>query len=321
MQLLLLALASGAVACAPCGCARKASPALLARGMRQAPAAAPGALGDPVDPLATEAAANIKPAAPGLVGGSVVDVEMATTNPELIRLAMKDPAAFDAEIKKRIALVLSVPEGRFTVTLQTQLALLQAKSPDVEAVMWVVHIAPVPLPNVTANGTNASNATPAPVLVCPPCPCEDLGPAPLVLPANSTAVLPVPREPSSIALGAELLMMVETPKSILQAVLPMTTARVAGGLFPAPEPTSVSIGSRHRGPSPAEQAEEINEGTQRLVSALRTQIGKANEARAEILTGSSLKPPEFDGKLPLPAADTDPWSSMKDTSALGRSAS
>lgn len=307
MQLgvLLLALAA---ACPPCGCRT----ALLARRVRQ-----PGALGDPVDPLATEQAANVKPDA---VGGTVpgqVDLEMATTNPQLLALATSNTSSFEAEVTKRLALVLSVPATRFSITPQSQLpALVQTRGAT--AVMFTLHILPVAVPNAT-NATDA-NAT---VVVCPPCPCpSDPTPAPLLLPANSTAVLPVPQEPSAEALGSELMLMVSTPMSVFNGVLPQTTARVPGGLFPAPEPTSVALGSRQRGPSTADQAAEINEGTRKMVEALRSQLAEANKQREWILShGQSMEPPEFDGKLPLASEDTDPWSSMKDESELGRSSS
>lgn len=311
MQLapLLLALAA---ACPPCGCRT----ALLARRATRQPG---GALGDPVDPLATEAAAAVKPDAVGATVPGQVDLEMATTNPQLLNLATSNTSSFEAEVTKRLAVILNVPATRFSITPQSQLpALLQAKARSATAVMFTLHILPVAVPNAT-NGTDP-NAT---VLVCPPCPCPtDPTPAPLMLPANSTAVLPVPQEPSAEALGSEIMLMVRTPQSIFNGVMPQTTARVPGGLFPAPEPTSVALGSRHTGPTSADEAAEINEGTRRMVAALRTQLQEANEQRAYILThGHTMEPPEFTGKLPLPSEDTDPWSAMKDESELGRGAS
>jgi len=313
MQLALLALV--AAACPPCACRM----ALLAR--RQP---AQGALGDPVDPLATEQAAAIKPDAIGLAVPGQVDLEMASTNPQLVALATSNASSFADEIIRRVALVLQAPTSRFTVTSQSQLtpaapaaapALLQARG--VAAVMWILHIGPVHVPNAT-NATNVSNAT---VLVCPPCPCPtDPTPAPLTLPANSSAVLPTLQKPSAEQLGSELILMFSTPQSVIQGVLPQTTARAPGGKFPAPEPTSVALGSRVAGLTPADKAFEINEGTRKMVAALRTELHAANEARASILT-HGIEPPEFTGKLPLPSKDTDPWSEMKDDSQLGRSAS
>jgi len=333
----LWALLALAAACPPCGCSSLlAQHGRLARRSGQAPAG--GALGDPVDPLATEAAAAVSPAAVAAKPPGQVDLEMATTNPQLVALALANVSDFEAEVAKRLALILSVPAGRFTVTPQSMLpgaapaapaapapaAFLQTKRAEAKVgdslgvVTWVLHIVPVAVPPVP-NATNASNAT---VLVCPPCPCPtDPTPAPLVLPANSTAPMPVPRDPSAEALGSELMLMIRTPSSAFQGVLPQTTARVPGGSFPAPEPTSVALGSRVTGPTPADEAYDINEGTRKMVEALKFQLKEANAERVAILTGSSMKPPEFNGKLPLPSEDTDPWSSMKDDSALGRSAS
>lgn len=334
----LWALLALAAACPPCGCSSLlAQHGRLARRSGQAPAG--GALGDPVDPLATEAAAAVSPAAVAAKPPGQVDLEMATTNPQLVALALANVSDFEAEVAKRLALVLQVPAARFTVTPQSMLPGAAPAAPAAPAgppapaaflqtraetqvgngvVTWVLHIVPVAVPP-TPNATNLSNVT---VLVCPPCPCPtDPTPAPLVLPANSTAPMPVPRDPSAEALGAELMLMLRTPSSAFQGVMPQTTARVPGGSFPAPEPTSVALGSRVRGPTPADEAYEINDGTQKMVEALKFQLKAANQERAAILTGSSMKPPEFNGKLPLPSEDTDPWSSMKDDSALGRSAS
>jgi hypothetical protein len=113
--------------------------------------------------------------------------------------------------------------------------------------------------------------------------------------------------------------MVKNPNSAINGLLPQTTARLPGAKFPRPDPTSVALGSRETGMTPVEEAMTLNEETRQMVKAMKNQLQQANEARAWIL--SHGKPaPMNDGKLPLPSEDTDPWSSMKDDSLLGKNA-
>merc|ERR1719421_2772316 len=204
--------------------------------------------------------------------------------------------------------------------MASTVALLQSvrvRAHSVEAVMWIATFAPLPAPNSTANGTNASSVSTTP---CPPCPCAPVAAAalPFKLPGDVAALLPPPpAKPPAAALAAELVLMVKNPNSAINGLLPQTTARLPGSKFPRPDPTSVALGSRVTGMTPVEEAMKINEETRKMVAAMRTQLQEANQARAWILSHGK-EAPMNDGKLPLPSADTDPWSSMKDESMLGK---
>merc|ERR1719379_1597986 len=199
--------------------------------------------------------------------------------------------------------------------LQTQ----RVRAKMVEVVMWLATFAPLPPAdaNATAAAANATATTP-----CPPCPCAPVAAAalPFELPGDVAAALPPPpAKPPAAALAAELVLMVKNPMSALNGLLPQTTARLPGAKFPRPDPTSVASGSRVTGMTPVEEAMKLNEETRKMVVAMKSQLQEANEARAWIL--SHGKPaPMNNGKLPLPSADTDPWSSMKDESMLGKTA-
>jgi len=304
-EMLILQLITLAAACPPCGCH-----SFLQKGRGDPPA---GQFGSPVDPLATEAAA-LKKGTSGDAAAVAESVEMATTDPKLVALFVEDPTSFEGRVKNAVSLALNVPVERLTVTPMSKLALMQGKA--VQAAMWLLTIAPLPPANVTA----AANATNASTVVCPPCPCPVVAAAalPFDLPGDIAAALPPPpAKPTAKALASELLLMVRSPTSPLNALLPGTTARAPGGLFPRPDPTSVALGSRSDGPTPADEAMAINEETQKMVSAMRTQLQEANEARAWILQ-HGIEAPTSNGKLPLPSEDTDPWSAMADDSMLGQ---
>merc|ERR1719326_1866187 len=183
--------------------------------------------------------------------------------------------------------------------------------------MWIATFAALPPANSTANATAAAAVSTTP---CPPCPCAPVGAAalPFKLPGDVAALLPPPPlKPPAAALASELALMVKNPMSALNGLLPQTTARLPGAKFQRPDPTSVALGSRVTGMTPVEEAMKLNEETRKMVVAMKAQIQDANEARAWIL--SHGKPaPMNNGKLPLPSEDTDPWSSMKDESMLGK---
>merc|ERR1719313_263296 len=202
-------------------------------------------------------------------------VEMASTDPGMVALALSDEAKFTAKVKSAIALVLDVPETRITVTMISKLSLLQTqrvRAKMVEVVMWLATFPPPP-----------------------------------------------PLKPPAAALATELALMVKNPNSALNGLLPQTTARLPGSKFPRPDPTSVALGSRETGMTPVEEAMKVNEETRKMVAAMRTQLQSANEARAWILS-HGIPAPETRGNLPLPSKGTDPWSSMKDDSLLGKAA-
>jgi hypothetical protein len=305
----LAALLAAAVACPSCTCQR----AFLQRA-DPIPAFGQGN----VDPIATENAA-LKPGDAALA--SAEDVEMASTDPGMVALALSDQPAFETKVKSALALVLDVPATRISVTIASKLSLLQyvsVRSHAAEAVMWIATFAPLPPVNSTANGAaNGTTTTP-----CPPCPCAPVAAAalPFELPGDVAAMLPPPpAKPPAAALAAELVLMVKNPNSAINGLLPQTTARLPGAKFPRPDPTSVALGSRVTGMTPVEEAMKLNEETRKMVVAMKTQLQEANEARAWIL--SHGKPaPMNNGKLPLPSEDTDPWSSMKDESMLGKAA-
>jgi len=306
----LAALLAPAVACPSCNCQRaflqKADPI---------PQFGQGN----VDPLATEAAA-LKPGDAAVA--TAQSVEMASTDPGMVALALSDEAKFTAKVKSAIALVLDVPETRITVTMISKLSLLQTqrvRAKMVEVVMWLATFAPLPPAdaNATAAAANATATTP-----CPPCPCAPVAAAalPFKLPGDVAALLPPPPlKPPAAALASELALMVKNPNSALNGLLPQTTARLPGAKFPRPDPTSVALGSRETGMTPVEEAMKVNEETRKMVAAMRTQLQSANEARAWILS-HGIPAPETRGNLPLPSKDTDPWSSMKDDSLLGKAA-
>jgi len=303
----LAAILAAAVACPACTCQR----AFLQRDEPN------GAFGQGnVDPLATEAAA-LKPGDAALA--SAENVEMASSDPQMVALALSDQAAFETKVKSALALVLDVPATRISITMATKLSLLQyvsVRSHAVEAVMWIATFAPLPPANSTANGTNATEST----TPCPPCPCAPVAAAalPFNLPGDVAALLPPPpAKPPAAALAAELVLMVKNPNSAINGLLPQTTARLPGSKFPRPDPTSVALGSRVTGMTPVEEAMKINEETRKMVVAMKTQLQEANQARAWILSHGK-EAPMNNGKLPLPSADTDPWSSMKDESMLGK---
>merc|ERR1719174_1596478 len=196
---------------------------------------------------------------------------------------------------------------------------VQARSHEVEAVMWIATFAPLPPVNSTANGAAAADLSTTP---CPPCPCAPVAAAalPFELPGDVAAMLPPPpAKPPAAALAAELVLMVKNPNSAINGLLPQTTARLPGSKFPRPDPTSVALGSRVTGMTPVEEAMKLNEETRKMVAAMKAQMQDANEARAWILTHGKPAPMN-NGKLPLPSEDTDPWSSMKDESMLGKAA-
>merc|ERR1719443_303465 len=197
------------------------------------------------------------------------------------------------------------------------LQFLQARSQAVQAVMWIVTFAPLPVVNNTAAADAAAAVSTTP---CPPCPCAPLAAAalPFDLPGDVAALLPPPpAKPPAAGLAAELVLMVKNPNAAINGLLPQTTARLPGKKFPRPDPTSVALGSRVTGMTPVEEAMKLNEESRRMVVAMKTQLQEANQARAWILTHGKPAPMN-DGKLPLPSADTDPWSSMKDESMLGK---
>merc|ERR1719421_1498400 len=206
--------------------------------------------------------------------------------------------------------------------MASTVALLQSvrvRAHSVEAVMWIATFAPLPAPNSTANATSAAAVSTTP---CPPCPCAPAAAAalPFKLPGAVAALLPPPPlKPPAAALASELVLMVKNPNSALNGLLPQTTARLPGSKFPRPDPTSVALGSRETGMTPVEEAMKVNEETRKMVAAMRTQLQSANEARAWILS-HGIPAPETRGNLPLPSKDTDPWSSMKDDSLLGKAA-
>merc|ERR1719238_2289264 len=99
-------------------------------------------------------------------------VEMASTDPGMVALALSDEAKFTAKVKSAIALVLDVPETRITVTMISKLSLLQTQRVSakmVEVVMWLATFAPLPPAdaNATAAAANATATTPWPPPRCP----------------------------------------------------------------------------------------------------------------------------------------------------------
>lgn len=189
----------------------------------------------------------------------------------------------------------------------------QAAALNISAVMWVLFILPsnvTEAPNAT-NVTNVSNVT-----YCPPCPCAPKGAPPLFpgLSPNETAAL---ASRSAAEIADDLVEQARGGDTPLHGLLPLTTVRRAHQNFPPISKNSVTIGARLSSSGAlsdtgrAEEATEINQGTQELVKELRARLQAANEERAAILTGDQVPAPAFDGfTVPVAKAGEDPWSTI-----------
>lgn len=343
------------LACPSCHCAKRivhetfgAPPgptALLARRVAQVPLASPPStiLGTG-DPAATDAAAigPLPTAAP--VALDAAQVEMATTNDMLVRMAVENLTEFEGVVMRNLELICMVPGSQLSIQMQSALggiiAPVVAEAPlldeipphpsmafaqrgrrlrrarstraastaasriNLTAVMWVVYINP---PNITApeNATNATNVT------CTPCMCGPQGPdcvEPFCgLSANETAAL---QGRSSLSIAEDLVSQARGGDTPLHGLLPLTTARLPGHNFPGISKTSVAIGSQKLADAADSstgrsiEATEINEGTQHLLQELRVRLMAANQRRADILTGEQAEPLAFDG-FHVPVASKD----------------